>query len=195
MRRLYSRYGKSLWQFVRFGIVGGSGVVVNLLVVVILQRELGRIWPSAAYDGIWWSIPFTDFNVRWYHVMSTVAFFVANVFNFQLNRWWTFKSSKEAGWFREYWPFLTVGLVAQGIGLGILTLLLHHSSPIALPTSVFDDSTGLRTRFYWAQLIMVLMTVPISFLLNKFWTFRAVRRLRQEVPGPDRLTGELKGQG
>lgn len=178
MRRLISRYGNSMRQFVRFGLVGAAGVVVNLLVVVILKRELARIWPSAAYDGVWWSIPFSDFNVRWYHVMSTVAFLVANLFNFQLNRWWTFNSRKAATWFREYWPFLTVGLVAQGVGLVLLTLMLHPQSPLALPRDVFDDSTGLRTRFYWAQLIMVLFTVPISFLLNKFWTFRAVRRLR-----------------
>lgn len=190
MRQLISRYGNSMRQFVRFGLVGGAGVVVNLLVVVILKRELARIWPSAAYDGIWWSIPFSEFNVRWYHVMSTVAFLVANLFNFQLNRWWTFNSSKAAPWLREYWPFLTVGMVAQGVGLVLLTLMLHPQSPLALPREILDDSTGLRTRFYWAQLIMVLFTVPISFLLNKFWTFRAVRRARagEQEPAavPDR---------
>lgn len=192
MHTLISRYGNSMRQFLRFGLVGGAGVVVNLLVVIILKRELSGIWPSAAYDGIWWSIPFTDYNVRWYHVMSTVAFFVANVFNFQLNRWWTFNSRRAAPWFREYWPFLTVGLVAQGIGLVLLTLMLHPQSPAALPADILDDSTGLRTRLYWAQLIMVVFTVPVSFLLNKFWTFRAVRQARVEVQEED-ATSESQG--
>lgn len=193
MGRLISRYGNSVRQFVRFGLVGGAGVVVNLLVVVILKRELSQVWPSAAYDGIWWSIPFSEFNVRWYHVMSTVAFLVANIFNFQLNRWWTFNSRRAAPWFREYGPFLTVGLVAQGIGLILLTLMLHPDSPLTLPRDVLDDSTGLRTRLYWAQLIMVLLTVPISFLLNKFWTFRAVRRVRVEEAQPV-VEPELPGE-
>ena len=25
---------------------------------------------------------------------------------------------------------------------------------------------------YWAQLIMIILTTPLSFLLNKFWTFK-----------------------
>ena len=57
-------------------------------------------------------LPSTSFNIRWYHVMSMVAFMVANLFNFQLNRWWTFGSHRHSGWWREYWPFLTVGLIA-----------------------------------------------------------------------------------
>ncbi|HEX3207166.1 MAG TPA: hypothetical protein VHQ68_13085, partial [Propionibacteriaceae bacterium] len=39
----------------------------------------------------------------------------------------------------------------------------------------FDNSTGFRTRFYWAQLITIAIVTPLSFLLNKFWTFSAVR--------------------
>ena len=40
----------------------------------------------------------------------------------QLNRLWTFRSAKHSGWFREYFPFLTVGILGQAIGLMILTL-------------------------------------------------------------------------
>ena len=57
----------------------------------------------------------------------------------------------------------------------ILTALMHPGSIFALSPSYFDDSTGFRTRFYWAQLITIGFTVPISFVLNKLWTFSAVR--------------------
>jgi putative flippase GtrA len=118
--------------------------------------------------------------VRWYHVYSTLAFLVANLWNFQLNRTWAFQSSRHAGWWKEYWPFLAVGLLGQAVGLLLLTALMHPQSPVALPTSVFDDSSGLRTRLYWAQLIVIGMVMPLSFVLNKVWTFNAVRALHRE---------------
>ena len=153
----------------RFGLVGGSGVLVNLVVSVILKRT-GPDFEAVAID-----LPLTAFNVRWYHLFSMVAFLVANAWNFQLNRRFTFRSAQHSGWWREYGPFLAVGLGAQLVGLGILTLLMHPGSFLSLPSDVFDNSTGLRTKFYWAQLIVIVVTVPVSFVLNKLWTFSAVR--------------------
>ena len=59
---------------------------------------------------------------------STIAFLVANLWNFQLNRLWTFRSAAHASWIKEYLPFLAVGLLGQIVGLGILTLLMHPGS-------------------------------------------------------------------
>jgi putative flippase GtrA len=117
-------------------------------------------------------------------VYSTIAFLVANLWNFQLNRHWTFRSAKHAGWFREYFPFLAVGVLGQLVGLGILTLLMHPASLVSLSPTFFDDSTGFRTRFYWAQLITIALVTPISFVLNKLWTFSAVRG-KNSVAGSD----------
>jgi putative flippase GtrA len=166
---LFVRHGHNWLLLLRFGVVGFSGVFVNLLVTILVNK----VGPDE--DDIFLGLPLTDFNVRWYHVFSTVAFLVANLWNFQLNRAWTFRSAKHSGWLREYLPFLTVGLLAQIVGLGILTLLMHPHSPLALPPAIFDDSTGFRTRFYWAQLITIAVVTPISFVLNKLWTFSAVR--------------------
>jgi putative flippase GtrA len=163
------RHGQNWIQLFRFALVGGSGVVVNLF-VAIMCKKMGPDENSIFFD-----LPWTDFNVRWYHVYSTIAFLVANLWNFQLNRLWTFRSAKHAGWFREYFPFLTVGILGQIVGLGILTLLMHPNSVFSLSTTYFDNSTGFRTRFYWAQLITIAIVTPLSFLLNKFWTFSAVR--------------------
>lgn len=154
----------------RFAVVGLSGVVVNLLTLIVVKR----LGPDYHLELL--GLPVGgDFHVRWYHVYSTAAFMVANVWNYQLNRSWTFRSAGHRGWWREYWPFLVVGLLGQLIGLALLTLLLHPGSTIALPTSVFDDSTGFRTRLYWAQLIVIGLVTPLSFLLNKLWTFASVR--------------------
>jgi putative flippase GtrA len=165
----WRRHTLNALQFGRFALVGGTGVVVNLVVLVLVKR----LGPHPE-DPIFALSP-TPYHVRWYHLYSTAAFLVANLWNFQLNRWWTFRSAKHSAWWREYWPFLAVGMLGQAIGLVLLTLLMHRGSPISLPTGVLDDSTGFRTRLYWAQLIVIAVVTPLSFVLNKVWTFAAVR--------------------
>jgi putative flippase GtrA len=182
------RHRRNALQFARFAMVGGTGVLVNLLVLVIVKR-LGP-HPEHAI----WALHPTAYHVRWYHVYSTVAFLVANLWNFQLNRWWTFRSSRHSAWWREYWPFLAVGLLGQAVGLVLLTLLMHHGSPIALPTDPLDDTTGFRTRLYWAQLIVILVVTPLSFVLNKLWTFAAVRTHHLEAIPPHPVAEKELGQ-
>lgn len=155
------------WRLLfRFGLVGGSGVLVNLAVIVLINRigpdEHGVLGP-----------------VHWYHAYAMLAFLVANVWNYQLNRTWTF-TDRHTGWLKGFLPFLAVGLLAQVISLLVLTVFMH-----ALPADVFNDTTGLRTRLYWAQLLTIMVTTPMSFVLNKIWTFRSVRvavRVAQPTP-------------
>jgi putative flippase GtrA len=168
------RHRRNLILLARFGAVGLSGVIVNLLALVLVNK-LGP-----GHDEVVVGVALTEFNVRWYHVYSTVAFLVANLWNFQLNRSWAFQSARHASWWREYWPFLAVGMLGQAAGLLLLTALMHPHSPIALPTSVLDDSSGFRTRLYWAQLLVIGMVTPLSFVLNKLWTFNAVRALHRQ---------------
>jgi putative flippase GtrA len=176
--RTVERHRHNLVLLGRFAAVGASGVVVNLLVLVAVKR-LGPPFEDALVG-----IPASEFNIRWYHVYSTAAFLVANLWNFQLNRTWTFRSAGHSRWWREYWPFLAVGLVAQAVGLALLTVLLHPGSPLALPTSVLDDSSGLRSRLYWGQLIVIAVVTPLGFVLNKLWTFAAVRTHHRELGDP-----------
>ena len=173
-----TRHRRNVVLLVRFGVVGASGVLVNMLTLVALRR-LGPHFDDAVV-----ALGSSGFNLRWYHVYSTIAFLLANLSNFQLNRTWTFRSSRAATWWNEYWPFLVVGLAGQAIGLALLTLLMHPDSPISLPTDVFDDSTGLRSRLYWSQLVVIGLVTPLSFVFNKLWTFAAVRTGRLELADP-----------
>lgn len=168
----YRRHRHSMRQFVKFAIVGASGVVVNLAVAVLLHKLNGG---TSQAGRILFGLPGTDYFVRYRHLVWLVSFLVANVWNFQLNRAWTFRSSKHASWWSEFVPFLTVGTVAAGAGLVFITLLTHKNSPVYLPDGFFTESVGLRSREYWAQLITIALTTPINFVVNKLWTFRAVR--------------------
>jgi putative flippase GtrA len=149
----------------RFGVVGASGVVVNLAVLSLAQLA------GPHSQDIVLDLPASDFNVRWYHLYVTLAFFVANLWNFQLNRGWTFGSSGHAPWIREYIPFVAVGLISLALNLGIVTLLMNANSPLELPSSLGDYEARVR----WANLIAIAVITPLSFVFNKLWTFRAVR--------------------
>lgn len=185
---LSARNRRNLGLAARFAIVGASGVLVNMLTLILLRR-LGPHFDDAVVG-----LGSSEFNLRWYHVYSTVAFFVANLSNFQLNRSWTFHSSRHTPWWKEYWPFLVVGLGGQAVGLALLTLLMHPHSPVSLTTDVFNDSTGLRNRLYWSQLIVIVLVTPLSFVLNKLWTFAAVRTGRLALADPTHEEEVMAGE-
>lgn len=158
-------------QFLKFGIVGGSGVLVNMAVAVVMNKAHGGT--TRAQDVLF---PlFGDFNFRFSHLVWIVAFLVANLTNFQLNRSWTFRSSGHARWWKEFWPFFAVGAVAAAVGLLLKIAMTNPTSPVYLPEPWFHEAKGLQSREYWSQLIAIILTVPINFVVNKLWTFRAVR--------------------
>ncbi len=98
-----------LRQFVKFGLVGGAGVVVNMAVAIAMNKLNGG---TINAQRILFAIPATPFNFRFTSLVWIVGFLVANLFNFQLNRSWTFRGTRHAPWFTEFWPFLAVGSAA-----------------------------------------------------------------------------------
>jgi putative flippase GtrA len=89
---------------VKFGIVGASGFIVNLIVFTLLQRVVPNHTGALQYD-----------------TMYAVAFLAGGVSNYFLNRSWTFKSSGHAG--REGAQFLTVSVLAMLVGLVVSALI------------------------------------------------------------------------
>lgn len=168
----FSRWFRVLRQFVKFAIVGGAGVVVNMGVAIAMNKANGG---TANAQEVVFAIPGTPYNVRYTTIVWIVSFLVANVFNFQLNRSWTFRHTTKAPWFREFWPFLTVGSVAAIAGIFIKIAFTNPTSPLYLPSPWFHEDAGLHSREYWAQLLTILITMPINFVANKLWTFTHVR--------------------
>lgn len=165
------RFTRALRQFIKFGLVGGSGTLVNLAVAALSKKIAG--WTAGIHENdAFLNLLGTSFHIRWYHVFMTIAFLVANTWNYQLNRMWTFRSREMASWWRGFFPFLATGLVAFVVSQVVATLLMNPTSPIALSSEIFDDSSGLRTKFYWALVISILVSMPVNFLVNKYWTFR-----------------------
>lgn len=185
---LLGRYRNSLNELVKFGFVGGAGVLVNMFVAFLMNRANGGT--QNAQQIVWGPIPGTDFNVRYTLLVWIGGFLVANLFNFLLNRHWTFgKADTLAPFAKEFWPFFAVGSVAAIVGAVIKIALTNPTSPVYLPEPFFHEERGLQSREYWSQLIAIIFTMPVNFVVNKLWTFRAVRRRHAastpaDGPGP-----------
>lgn len=174
---LYARYGHSLRQFLTFGLVGGSGVLVNMAVFA-LCNNIGHHLIDVDYRDVFFPLLSTRFNVRYGHLYVWIAFAVAVTWNFLLNRYWTFRAEGgRAPFLKEYLPFFLVGACANVGTTVIFTLLTNPTSPLYLPDPPFTDGGSFwLKRPYWAQAIAIVFTMPINFVVNKLWTFRAVRR-------------------
>jgi putative flippase GtrA len=120
-------------QLVRFGVVGGVGFVVNLLVYALCVHEIG-----------------VD-----YRVAAVLAWLVAVMNNFVLNRHWTFDAGDGRVHFQAM-RFFVVSLVALVFSLLLLTLLVEAAGVPKLP----------------AQALAVAGSMPLNFLGNKLWSFR-----------------------
>lgn len=135
MRVLHGMRRPANWlQLVRFAIVGGVGFVINILVYAALVH-------GAGLD---------------YHLASALAWLVAVLNNFFMNRHWTFDAGDGRAHFQAL-RFFVVSLVALAANQLLLTL--------------FVESAGIEKVA--AQALAVVGSMPLNFLGNKLWSFRA----------------------
>jgi putative flippase GtrA len=135
LRLLHGMRRPANWlQLVRFGLVGGLGFAVNLAVYALCVHVI-------AID---------------YHVAAVVAWLVAVLNNFVLNRHWTFDAGDGRVHFQAM-RFLVVSLVAFGFSLLLLTVFVEAAGIAKVP----------------AQALAVATSMPLNFLGNKLWSFRS----------------------
>jgi dolichol-phosphate mannosyltransferase len=90
-------------QLAKFGLVGGSGYLINLAVFAVLAGSLGV-----------------------HHVVAAIgAFCVAVTNNFVLNRYWTFGPGEGPAHFQAA-RFFTVSLASLGLNIAVLELLISN---------------------------------------------------------------------
>lgn len=134
LRLLHGMRRPANWlQLVRFGLVGGVGFIVNLAVYSLFVHPIGVDYRAA----------------------NIIAWLVAVLNNFVLNRHWTFdaRTGKARS---QALRFLVVSLLAEAFSLLVLTLLV--------------EAAGLDKVA--AQALAVAASMPLNFLGNKLWSFR-----------------------
>jgi len=93
------------WQLLKFGVVGGSGYLVNLAVFAALSGAFGVHYAIAAVG----------------------AFCVAVTNNFLWNRYWTFGPGDGSAGFQAF-RFFTVSVGSLAINLAVLEALISGTS-------------------------------------------------------------------
>jgi putative flippase GtrA len=125
-------------QLVKFAAVGGAGYAVNIAVYALVHEVIGIGHLRSA----------------------TVAFLVAVVNNFWLNRHWTFGAREGHAGFQAA-RFLAISLAAFFFALAVSQTLVSTTD---LPDVV-------------AQAISIVVATPLNFVGNKMWSFgHGVRR-------------------
>jgi dolichol-phosphate mannosyltransferase len=127
------RHPENWLQLLRFGAVGASGYIVNLVAFAVCVHGL--------------SID--------YKVASVIAFLIAVINNFWWNRHWTFDARNEHP-VRQSIRFFTVSVVAFGFSYIMLVTLVGAGMPKLI-----------------AQATAVVCAMPLSFIGQKLWSFRA----------------------
>jgi putative flippase GtrA len=111
-------------QLFKFGVVGVSGYVVNLVVFALLTQGAGM-----------------------YHLLAAVASFcVAVSNNFLLNRHWTFQATEGHAGFQAA-RFFTVSVLALGVNLLFLYLLVDVASAPELPAQAIAVAGAMPFNF------------------------------------------------
>jgi putative flippase GtrA len=111
-------------QFVKFGLVGASGLVVNFIIAHALQR-------TTSLSG------FLDF---------AIGFMAGGISNYVLNRIWTFRSSRHP--LIEGVQFLTVSLIALGLGKIVFLIADHYGFHHFTTTWFIATVCGVFVNFF-----------------------------------------------
>jgi dolichol-phosphate mannosyltransferase len=119
-----ARRPASWWQLVKFGIVGGSGYLVNLAVFAVLAGSLGI-----------------------HHTVAAIgAFCVAVTSNFLWNRYWTFGPGESSAGFQAV-RFFTVSLASLGINLVVLEVLVAGTTVGELTAQAIAVAVAMPFNF------------------------------------------------
>ncbi len=155
LRLLYTALHKELtedvidgfMQFVKFGLVGVSNTVVNYVIYVgaLLFLQKNHLWK--AYD-----------------------YLIATGIGFALSVLWSF-----------FWNNKFVFAVGEGENRSVLKALLKTYVSYSF-TGLFLNSflmvlwvKMLGISEFVAPIINLLVSVPLNFLINKFWAFKSER--------------------
>ena len=126
VRRIHlgTRKPQNWVQLFKFGVVGGSGYVINLVVFTLLDEPLGVN-----------------------HLLAAVlSFCVAVTNNFILNRHWTFKAREGHAGFQAA-RFFAVSVLGLGVNLVVLYLLVDVASAAELPSQALAVALAMPFNF------------------------------------------------
>lgn len=157
--------GPELVRFIKFAIVGGSGVVVNM----------GVLWASKNY--VFDALPHQT-AVAW---AGFLAIAISIVTNFLLNDAWTWGDRRQSGaaaFFSRFLKYVLVASIAGVVQWLVLTGLVH-----------------VGVHYLLANMVGIGAGIVINYCANNWWTFRAIADDPDAVTIPAEADGEGEDAG
>ena len=136
-------------RFLKFGTVGASGILVNQGVLYAAQEYIFHVRHAA--DGVDW----IGLNLS-----LALAIFFATLNNFFWNRLWTWADRKhhyDKPWLMQFGQYL----LACWLSIALQMLLTNLLAPYFY--------------IYIANLVAIVLTSVLNFILNDIWTFGRMR--------------------
>lgn len=143
--KLSSTQQTSLMQFIKFGIVGLSNTLISYVIYAVSLLLFQR---------------FAIFGTDAYLVSQVLAFVISVAWSFYWNNKYVFTQNE--GETRSIWRALLKTYISYSFtGLFLNTLLLVLWVQL------------LHISEFIAPIINLLVSVPLNFIINKFWAFRS----------------------
>ncbi len=135
----------SVIQFIKFGIIGFSNTVLSYILYLVFLYLFEKTESFPEYD---------------YLVSSVFTFCICTVWSFYWNNRFTFR--QEEGERRNRWKVFARTVVSYSF----TGLFLHNVLLYALV-----EWFGIWKKV--VPLINLVVTVPLNFILHKYWAFRS----------------------
>ena len=144
---------QSLVQFVKFGLVGVTNTAVSYAINILVLKLL------------------QPYHLPWDYIAGNVTAFVLSVlWSFYWNNKYVFK--KGEGQTRSLGKALLKTYVSYSLTGIVLANVLSY---------VWVDVLGISK--YVAPLINLVISIPLNFIINKFWAFKTQSEARDVNPG------------
>ena len=137
------------WRFIKFGLVGGSGTVINIVVLYLAQEHF--------LNGI------ADFHTRLNYSIA-LAITVATISNFYWNRRLTWRDRTRST------PQPALRLFAKYVMAAALSILIQ---------SLLTKWLAQHLHYLFANVIAIVLASVVNFVANDKLTFRRHRKAPQ----------------
>lgn len=144
-KELQEEQFSAFMQFVKFGVVGVSNTLINYAIYVVSLLILDKSGVSDSTD---------------YLIATVIAFIISVLWSFYWNNKYVFK--EEEGKTRSIWKALVKTYVSYSFtGLFLNSLLMVFWVQV------------LHMSKLIAPILNLLISVPLNFIINKFWAFKS----------------------
>lgn len=146
MKSILKEHSSSMLQFIKFGIVGVSNTLLSYVIYIFFLYLLQR----TKIEG-----------ETTYLCSNIIAFIISVAWSYYWNNRFVFNDEKDISWIKI---LLKTYVAYSFTGLFLSSVLLI----------VWVQYLGISE--YIAPIINLLFTVPINFIINKFWAFASKKK-------------------